>query len=191
MGVGHQGVFRHQLIGDLPCECRIDSSFHIDAGQLLAFEPDVLAQLLALAREIRLLGIRLGVPLDPGWEDALHTVSAEMNLTLSELLRTIIKDWLIANTYLPTSMLEEDSQTANEIRRCQRTGEPRTVCALCAACSNPRSFGPALSLRRDTKPGSTVLEARSCRAASSPASDWTSPGTSREPVNLMCHGIDK
>jgi len=52
-----------------------------------------------------------GVPLDPPWEDALRSVSAEMKLTRSELIRTIVKDWLVANTYLPVSMLEEDSET--------------------------------------------------------------------------------
>jgi hypothetical protein len=50
----HQGV-RHQLIGDLPGECRIDPSPHVDVGQLLALEPDFLAQPIAFACEIRLL----------------------------------------------------------------------------------------------------------------------------------------
>jgi len=53
-----------------------------------------------------------GVPLEPEWEDALRSVSADMKLTRSELVRTIVKDWLIANTYLPASTLEEDSEGA-------------------------------------------------------------------------------
>ena len=70
------------------------------------------AQLQILLRRAALLLRNVeGVSLDPAWEGALRSVSAEMNLTRSELIRTIVKDWLVANTYLPISMLEEDSDT--------------------------------------------------------------------------------
>jgi len=34
-----------------------------------------------------------------------------MQLTRSELIRTIVKDWLIENAYLPVGMLDKDTET--------------------------------------------------------------------------------
>jgi len=49
----------HQLFGDLAGQIRLDASPHVDVGQLIVLEFDILAELLPLSREIRLLGIRL------------------------------------------------------------------------------------------------------------------------------------
>lgn len=51
------------------------------------------------------------VPLDPEWEDALQSVAGELGMTRNDLIRHIVKDWLIANSYLPVSMLDEESET--------------------------------------------------------------------------------
>jgi hypothetical protein len=52
-----------------------------------------------------------GIALEPAWDDALRSVSEEMNLSRAELIRTIITDWQVENSYLPVSMLEEDTET--------------------------------------------------------------------------------
>lgn len=41
------------------------------------------------------------VPLDPEWEDILQSVAADMGLARNDLIRQIVKEWLVANTYLP------------------------------------------------------------------------------------------
>jgi hypothetical protein len=48
-----QGVFRHQLLGNLPRKVLIDPTLDVDFGELMALEYSILAQLLALARKIR------------------------------------------------------------------------------------------------------------------------------------------
>lgn len=63
----------------------------------------------ALRRAALRLRNTMQVPLDPEWEDALASVAGEMKLSRNELIRAIVKDWLIAHSYLPAHMIEEDS----------------------------------------------------------------------------------
>ena len=57
--MGRERVFRHQLLGDLPCENRFDAPLDVDRRELIKFELDVLRQFLAFPGEFRGLGIRL------------------------------------------------------------------------------------------------------------------------------------
>ncbi|WP_027062843.1 hypothetical protein [Mesorhizobium loti] len=51
-----------------------------------------------------------GIDLDPKVEDSLLGIAAEMQMPKSDLIKTIISDWLIANAYLPVPYgLDEDS----------------------------------------------------------------------------------
>jgi len=50
------------------------------------------------------------VSLDPAWEDALASVAQEMKLSRGEFIRTIVNDWLVANSYLPVHLVDEDSE---------------------------------------------------------------------------------
>ena len=52
-----QGIFRHQLLGNLPRKRRFETPLDVNFGEFLLFERDVLAQLLALTREIRPFGV--------------------------------------------------------------------------------------------------------------------------------------
>ena len=57
--MGAQGVLRHELLGNLPRQRRVDTALDVDVGELLLLERSVLAQLLALACEVGLLGVGL------------------------------------------------------------------------------------------------------------------------------------
>ncbi|MUT27330.1 MULTISPECIES: hypothetical protein [Mesorhizobium] len=51
-----------------------------------------------------------GLVLDPKVEEALAGLAAEMGLSKSELVRTIVGEWLMANAYLPVPYaLDEES----------------------------------------------------------------------------------
>ncbi|RUV32946.1 hypothetical protein EOB49_32560 [Mesorhizobium sp. M7A.F.Ca.MR.148.00.0.0] len=53
-----------------------------------------------------------GINLDPGIGETLSGVAVEMGLAKSDLIKTIIGDWLIANAYLPVPRLfDEESET--------------------------------------------------------------------------------
>lgn len=56
-----------------------------------------------------------GIDLDPRMEEALSGVAAEMEISKSELVMTIIGDWLVANAYLPVpyALDEETSVDGN------------------------------------------------------------------------------
>ena len=57
--VSSQCVFRHQLLRYLSCKGLIDATLDVDIGKFIELKSRVLAQLLAFAREIGLLGICL------------------------------------------------------------------------------------------------------------------------------------
>jgi hypothetical protein len=57
--MGRQGIFRHQLPGNLPRQDLIDTTLDVDFGKLIKLKLGILAQLLAFAREVRLLGVGL------------------------------------------------------------------------------------------------------------------------------------
>ncbi|MBB2832388.1 UNVERIFIED_ORG: antitoxin component of RelBE/YafQ-DinJ toxin-antitoxin module [Rhizobium esperanzae] len=48
------------------------------------------------------------VSLDDDVEDALRQVAGELGLTRADAIRTIIREWLQQNTYLPVHELDED-----------------------------------------------------------------------------------
>ena len=48
--MGAQGIFRHQLLGNLPPEGPIDAALDVDFGKLVEFEFALLAQFLPFAR---------------------------------------------------------------------------------------------------------------------------------------------
>ncbi|RWO68989.1 MAG: hypothetical protein EOS17_16985 [Mesorhizobium sp.] len=53
-----------------------------------------------------------GIDLDPGVQDTLSDIAVDMRLAKSDLIKTIIGDWLIANAYLPVPRLfDEESET--------------------------------------------------------------------------------
>lgn len=53
-----------------------------------------------------------GIDLDAKVDESLTGLSGEMEVSRSELIKTIVGDWLIANAYLPVPMaLDEDSET--------------------------------------------------------------------------------
>ena len=54
-----QGIFRHQLLGNLPRKRPINAAFDIEFGKLVELKLSIFAQLLAFAREISLFGIGL------------------------------------------------------------------------------------------------------------------------------------
>ena len=57
--MGGQGIFRHQLLSNLPGKRLIDAALDVNFGKLIEFKLGILAQLLAFAREIRLFGVGL------------------------------------------------------------------------------------------------------------------------------------
>ena len=57
--MGAQGIFRHQLLGNLPRNSLIHATLDVDFGKLIELKFRILAQFLALSREIRLFGIGL------------------------------------------------------------------------------------------------------------------------------------
>ncbi|RUU94897.1 hypothetical protein EOA79_29805 [Mesorhizobium sp. M1A.F.Ca.IN.020.03.2.1] len=54
-----------------------------------------------------------GLVLDPKVEEALAGLAVEMGLSKSELVRTIVGEWLMANPYLPVPY-ELDDESAVE-----------------------------------------------------------------------------
>lgn len=46
--------------------------------------------------------------LHPRVEDALNSLAAEMNISQTDLIKIILRDWLETNSYLPVGQLEED-----------------------------------------------------------------------------------
>ncbi|MER9603425.1 hypothetical protein [Mesorhizobium sp. M0243] len=53
-----------------------------------------------------------GIVLDPGVQDTLSHIAVELGLAKSDLIKTVIGDWLIANAYLPVPRLfDEESET--------------------------------------------------------------------------------
>ncbi|WP_274627575.1 hypothetical protein [Arvimicrobium flavum] len=51
------------------------------------------------------------IPLDPEWNDALDAVAGEIGVPRNEVIRSIVKDWLAGNGYLPARIIDEDSAT--------------------------------------------------------------------------------
>ncbi|WP_306462627.1 MULTISPECIES: hypothetical protein [unclassified Mesorhizobium] len=49
-----------------------------------------------------------GLVLDPKVEEPLAGLAAEMGLSKSELVRTIVGEWLMANAYLPVPYALDD-----------------------------------------------------------------------------------
>ena len=59
-GVGAQGIFRHELLGDLPRKSLFDAALDVDFGEFIEFSRWGLAQFHALAGKIGLFGVGLG-----------------------------------------------------------------------------------------------------------------------------------
>jgi hypothetical protein len=57
--VGSQGIFRRELMGDLPRKRRIDTALCVDPGKFIQFKRGIVAQFYAFAREIRPLCVGL------------------------------------------------------------------------------------------------------------------------------------
>ena len=57
--MGDQGIFRHQLLGNLPRKGLIDTTLGVDFSELIKFKLDILTQLLAFVHEIRLFCVGL------------------------------------------------------------------------------------------------------------------------------------
>jgi hypothetical protein len=57
--MGGQGIFRHQLPGNLPRKVLIDTTLDVDLSKLIKLKLSILAQLLAFAHQIRLFGVGL------------------------------------------------------------------------------------------------------------------------------------
>jgi hypothetical protein len=57
--VGSQGIFRRELLGNLPRKDLIDTALYVDLGKLIQFKRGIVAQLFAFAREIRPFCVRL------------------------------------------------------------------------------------------------------------------------------------
>lgn len=49
-----------------------------------------------------------GIVLEPEVEDALSHAAAELKLARADIIRSILRDWLEANTFLPVRMHDED-----------------------------------------------------------------------------------
>ena len=54
-----QGIFRHQLLGNLPRKVLIDTTLDVDFSKLIKLKLSILTQLLAFPPEIRLFGVGL------------------------------------------------------------------------------------------------------------------------------------
>lgn len=54
-----------------------------------------------------------GVDLDPRVEDSLSDIAVEMKMSKSDLIKTIVGDWLIANAYLPVPYALDDESITN------------------------------------------------------------------------------
>ncbi|MER9874581.1 hypothetical protein [Mesorhizobium sp. M0195] len=53
-----------------------------------------------------------GIDLDPKVDESLTGLAVEMGLSKTDLIRTIVGDWLIANAYLPVPCtLDEEGAT--------------------------------------------------------------------------------
>jgi hypothetical protein len=57
--MGAQGVFRHQLQGNLPRKLLINTTLDVDFGKFIKLKLAILAQLPAFASQIRLFGVEL------------------------------------------------------------------------------------------------------------------------------------
>ena len=57
--VGAQGIFRHELPGDLPRKLPIDAALDVEISKLIELEFGIVAQLLAFAPEVRPFGVGL------------------------------------------------------------------------------------------------------------------------------------
>ena len=47
------------------------------------------------------------VPIEPEWEDALHSIALEMKIDRNDLIRNIVKEWLEKNASLPVKLPEK------------------------------------------------------------------------------------
>lgn len=84
-----------------------------EASEQIADVPREELQILLRRAALRLRNTS-GLALDPEISDILDEIAGEMQLTRNELIRSIIRDWLIGNAYLPANMLEEDGETDGE-----------------------------------------------------------------------------
>lgn len=80
------------------------------AADLVGDTPRAELQILLRRAALMLRNVE-GVSLDPEWEDGLNSVAGELGISRSEFIRTVVKDWLIANSYLPGQMIDEESET--------------------------------------------------------------------------------
>lgn len=51
------------------------------------------------------------IALDPLWDAALASVAEELCQTREDAIRTIVREWLISNAYVPAELIEEDGET--------------------------------------------------------------------------------
>ena len=80
-----------------------------DASDRIADIPRADLQIM-LRRAALMIRNTDGIDLDPKVQDSLLGIAAEMKMPKSELIKTILGDWLIANAYLPVPYaLDEDS----------------------------------------------------------------------------------
>ena len=80
------------------------------AANLVGDTPRAELQILLRRAALMLRNIE-GVSLDPEWDDALNSVAGELGLSRGELIRAVIRDWLIANAYVPVHIIDEESET--------------------------------------------------------------------------------
>ncbi|TPL49253.1 hypothetical protein FJ937_17395 [Mesorhizobium sp. B2-4-4] len=66
---------------------------------------------IILRRAALMLRNVAGVPLEPATDDALNSIAAEMKVSRSDLIQTVLREWLETNSYLPVRQIDEDSET--------------------------------------------------------------------------------
>ncbi|WP_027164118.1 hypothetical protein [Mesorhizobium sp. WSM1293] len=71
---------------------------------------------IVLRRAALMLRNVAGVNLGARTDELLFGIAAEMEVSKSDLIKTIVSDWLIANAYLPVPLeLDEDNETPFKI----------------------------------------------------------------------------
>ncbi|RWD29871.1 MAG: hypothetical protein EOS34_27405 [Mesorhizobium sp.] len=67
---------------------------------------------IMLRRAALMLRNVTGIALDSNVDESLAALAVEMNVSKSELIKTVVSDWLIANAYLRVPhALDEESET--------------------------------------------------------------------------------
>ncbi|MGX8014322.1 hypothetical protein ACVDG8_037905 (plasmid) [Mesorhizobium sp. ORM8.1] len=69
------------------------------------------ADLQVMLRRALMLRNVTGLVLEPNVEESLAGVADEMGLSKSDLVRTIVSDWLVANAFLPVPRALDEETT--------------------------------------------------------------------------------